>query len=248
MPGVKRQGSAAKNRRSKKRSRGTMTVVRSKPATFPYRMNQWRAGTIGLSLPLNAPVSRILKTKLVYFEKASLNPTAGGLAADHVWRLNSLYDPSLTTVGHQPAGFDELMTLYKYYAVESAQAHITFQSADDTYEALCCAHVNTLSTALTDCQPAIENGRTNFMVLSRRGGSRDVLDMKLSISIPQETSTRDVMDNQELWGTQSLDPTNVVYLHTSVQPNGTGDAGVVGLYVAITYTAYFFEPRTVASS
>lgn len=248
---MKRLGSMAKSRRSRKRGRkaGTLTVVRSKPSTNPYRMSRWRATpNIGLSLPLNAPVSRILKTKLVYFERASLDPGLGGIAADYVWRLNSLYDPNLTGTGHQPAGFDQLMALYKYYAVVAAHAHVTFQSADPDNESLVMCHVNTLSTALTDCQAAIENGRTNFQVIGKEGSSRDITEMILSVSIPQETSSRDVLDNQELWGTQSTDPTNIVYLHTTAQPNSSNNASVIGLYVAITYTAYFFEPRTVASS
>lgn len=253
MPGLKRAGSMAKNRKYKKKSRRgsqqNLTVVRSFPTRFKYSTARWQANpNIGLSLPLNTPVSRVLKTKMTYFERTSLDPTTGGIADDKVFRLNSLYDPNATLVGHQPAGFDELMALYKYYAVVAADVHVTFQSADTNNEALCLAHVNTTSTALTSCQAAIENGRSCFQVLGKYGSSRDITEMRLSVSIPTETGVGDVMDSPDLWGTQSLDPTNVVYLHLTAQPNSSVDAGIIGLYVSITFTAMFFEPRTVASS
>lgn len=54
--------------------------------------------------------------RLRYVQTISLNPGAGGIAV-HQFRANSLYDPDLTGVGHQPFGFDQLALQYDHYVV-----------------------------------------------------------------------------------------------------------------------------------
>lgn len=211
-------------------------------------MKKWKADpSLGLSLPFSNPISRRMRTKLTYFQRTSLNPGVGGIAADAVFRLNSLYDPDLTGVGHQPAGFDQIMALYKYYAVVGADAHISFQNTDTTHDSICVASVQNTNAAVTDVQPVIENGRCNYQWLGVRFSGRDITDMKLSVNVGAEVGGN-VLDNQDLWGTVGSDPTNQLYLHCSCQPNSANDASVVGLIVVITYDVYFFEPNTVASS
>jgi len=245
MPASKRV--AAYPRRSVKRSRSVKRVATK--TRGKYTMAKWMASpSLGLSLPRSTPLARRIRTKLTYFERSSLNPGAGGIAADRVFRLNSLYDPDLTGVGHQPAGFDQLMALYKYFAVVGAEAHVSFQNTDTTNDAICCASVSNVNTSTTDIQPIIENGRANYQWLGIRGSSRDCTDMKLAINIGTEVGTKDVLDNQDLWGTSGADPINQLYLHASCQPNSNNDMGIVGIIVVITYDVYFFEPLTVASS
>jgi len=247
MPGVKRvyayqRRTLAKRRRSKGRT--TIGKSRSK-----YTMSKWKASpSLGYSAPRSTPIATRMRTKLTYFQKGSLDPAAGGIAADQVFRLNSLYDVDLTGVGHQPAGFDELMNLYKYYAVVGADCHISFQNTDTSNDSLCVANVSNFNTATTDVQPIIENGRCNFQWLGIRGSSRDCTDMKLAVSIPVETGTKDVLDNQDLWGTSTTDPTNQLYLHVTCQPNSANNAGVVGYVAILTFDVMFFEPKIVASS
>lgn len=58
--------------------------------------------------------------KLKYNTIISLNPGAGIFAVNS-FRANSLFDPDLTGVGHQPTPFDQLATFYKKYFVRSAK-------------------------------------------------------------------------------------------------------------------------------
>ncbi len=46
--------------------------------------------------------------------------------AERVWRLNSLFDPDLTGVGHQPYYFDQVSFLYTTYRVSEVAWEVTF--------------------------------------------------------------------------------------------------------------------------
>jgi hypothetical protein len=52
----------------------------------------------------------------------SSNPAA------QVFRMNSLFDPDKTGVGHQPSYFDALQSIYSRYCVMGAQARLSFKN------------------------------------------------------------------------------------------------------------------------
>lgn len=80
-------------------------------------------------VPRNPFPDRTL-TKLKYVDRISL--AAGGSApANHYFRCNSLFDPDLTGVGHQPLGFDEYAKLYSHYVVHSAFIEVIFTGPDN---------------------------------------------------------------------------------------------------------------------
>lgn len=66
-----------------------------------------------------------LFTKLKYTQVLQ-----GGAASflRQVFRGNSVFDPDFTGGGNQPAGFDQLATLYAYYRVYWSTCKVTFQS------------------------------------------------------------------------------------------------------------------------
>lgn len=51
--------------------------------------------------------------------------SAGAITMDQqIWRMNSLYDPDYTNVGHQPKGRDMWASVYNYYAVIACDYNI----------------------------------------------------------------------------------------------------------------------------
>lgn len=64
----------------------------------------------------------VLPVRLVYTDYRVL--TAIGNQASYVYRLNSVFDPDQTGVGGQPAGFDQLKTLYGRYRVMAVKVEV----------------------------------------------------------------------------------------------------------------------------
>lgn len=66
---------------------------------------------------------------LPYEYTFSLASTAGFarlFGTEQTFRLNSLFDPDLTNVGHQPFGYDQLTPIYGKYAVQACHVEIEF--------------------------------------------------------------------------------------------------------------------------
>lgn len=86
--------------------------------------------------------------------------------------LNSLFDPDLSAVGHQPYGFDQLAALYNRYRVISATVNFTYSiiggtsspfyvsliptndTADVTSDTLTLEHPEVVHRAITISRPA----------------------------------------------------------------------------------------------
>lgn len=94
--------------------------------SFPYRLNQ-----------VFKP--RLFK-KLTYTQTVTLTSSTTGNSSGgaQLWRLNSVFDPDYSGVGHQPLWFDEIKALgYTNYLVHGANVDLTFTdpSADGMYVA-----------------------------------------------------------------------------------------------------------------
>lgn len=87
-----KRGKGFKKRRAMRKSKGVLS-------------------TVGKSL---SPLPQRYITKMKYME--TITTSALG---DFQFRLNSIYDPNFTGVGHQPYGFDQLSAIYNRYRVIS---------------------------------------------------------------------------------------------------------------------------------
>lgn len=65
-------------------------------------------------------VASTFHTKLRYHESDHYAASGGPVLKEFVFRLNSIFDPDLTAVGHQPLGRDQIVTLYSRYRVMKA--------------------------------------------------------------------------------------------------------------------------------
>lgn len=66
-----------------------------------------------------------LKTKLHYCDVVQLAASAGNPGI-YQFRMNSLFDPDYTGVGHQPQWFDQLSAVYNFYKVLGSKITVTF--------------------------------------------------------------------------------------------------------------------------
>jgi len=57
-------------------------------------------------------------------------PTVG--VAEWIFRASSIYDPSVTGVGHQPLGYDQWSAFYGQYLVVGSKIHVAFTQRAST--------------------------------------------------------------------------------------------------------------------
>lgn len=123
----------SRSRRPYRRASPFRRFVRGRKAEYPNnrRLTGMTAATQHLRSGARSVASipsgigympETLNTTLTYSDSGRISSAL--TEAIQVWRLNSLYDPDLTGVGHQPMGFDQIMGIYQYFRVNSVTVEL----------------------------------------------------------------------------------------------------------------------------
>lgn len=119
MPGYKRRTYTRKLPTSTKRKR-TRKLYRSKKKSRYYSKKKH-----AYTLSNNISLGMKRHVRLCYHSQFLLSPT-GVTHGARTYQLNSIYDPDVTGIGHQPFGHDTYQSLYKKYLVKGAKITATF--------------------------------------------------------------------------------------------------------------------------
>lgn len=182
--------------------------------------------------------------KMKYVETFVLDPIAIGIA-DVVFRANDLFDPYYALGGHQPLGFDQMMQLYKRFYVLGCKASVKFASKDDTSANSTCIvglMISSDPTLLTNVTTVIEQPKSKWSYV-QLGDTVKSLSLKYSTKKSQGVSN--IMDNNELSGTNSSSPSVTVtdFIHVfGATPPGLADSSPVTACLTIEYIAIFVDP------
>lgn len=118
-------------RRYKKRYSGKKLAVARRARFY----NLYAGSAPVFSGRLNAVVADSCVRTLRYVEIRNFGGGIAGTAVWHGYRANGCFDPQVTAGGHQPFGFDQMMTLYYTFKVVSAKITVTFvQNTGGGYE------------------------------------------------------------------------------------------------------------------
>jgi len=137
-----------------KRSRSRSTKRRGRRVGFKKMRTAKRKGVYGLprSLASSAlktpyPFRRVCRHQ--YVENFDLPATATpGFARFYVFSANSIFDPNVTGVGHQPLYRDEMALVYAKYTVIQSYIRVTFFQNDGTQQnfGIVCSKDNILNS------------------------------------------------------------------------------------------------------
>lgn len=116
MPNYKRKRVALAYRPAKKR------------ATKPYK--EGRITKLSSSRRIYG-FPDTLRTTVRYCDVKLLTSTASGVA-QHAWRMNSLFDPDFTGIGHQPYFYDQFAGVYSTYAVVKSKLIVKYSLIANT--------------------------------------------------------------------------------------------------------------------
>lgn len=202
-----------------------------------------------VSNPIPSPLGRTFKATLPYSEyNIQVNPTSGGLASTYIFSANGMYDPNITGVGHQPLGFDQIMTMYDHFTVIGSRITVTFVNNDISYNQFAGVRLTDNTTPETDPNAIMENGAGKHALLGIAGKETNTATMEHNCSVSRFLGRPNIMSNDDLRGSAVANPVEQVYYQIWAAPNTAVDASTVTLTVKIDYIAIFTEPKTLASS
>ena len=194
-------------------------------------------------------MGRTYKTMLRYAEIGlALDPGVGGIASEYVFSANNLYDPNVTGTGHQPTGFDELMSIYDHFTVIGSKITVTFQNTDPARNHIIAVSARDNATTSTDIRVLIENGRAKVSTLSPAQGGHDIRTITQSCAPHKYLGRSTPLSDPDLRGSASAGPGEQVYWVLTAQPSDAYDTAQVFIWVVIEYVAVFTEPKQLALS
>jgi hypothetical protein len=182
------------------------------------------------------------RTTLYYYD-APIIATGAAAAGTYVYSTNGLYDPDITSTGHQPMAFDQIMLSFDHYCVLKSTMYCSFRNNSTTYPLSCCVSLNGSPTAITDYTRLSENGtcvRDRLNIISA-SGSMSSLEMPCNVA--KFGTVPSILSNPDYQGTVAANPVEQSYFHLSVW--NPADATVTGsnCEIFIVYDVVFSEPR-----
>lgn len=210
-------------------------------ASFPMYQNVTKV--------TKGPLPKTLKTTMVYHETFDLNPGAAGVNAVYVWSANGLYDPNITGVGHQPRGFDQLMTLYDHYVVIGVKASMTVANLDASKAQVYGMAIVDRNTSLGSPNIEYMELRTSKSRIVGPFGPDAVGTLHIACDPNKFLGRSKPMSDPELKGSTSANPTEQAYIHCFAFPqDASTDTGALNCRITLEYTAILIEPKQPTSS
>lgn len=224
---------------SKKYKRPSRTRRRVRKRRWKVRRPLSQAGTLG----------KTLLKKFRYVDKIEIDPGIA-TAAVHTFRANSLYDPDKTGVGHQPLGFDQLMSFYNHYCVVGARLKCTFISTyagPNTGSAVVGIELSGSTTPSSGLIDLYENSNSALKVMTNANSTQKVTIVK-NVSVRKFLGQKP-MSCDENSGSASANPAEEIYFH--VFATGTDDADqplAVRVIVELDQIAVLHERKNIVGS
>lgn len=220
---------------------------RKKKSTFkrkPKRFFKKRAviPRVKVNAGLGFPKRMTMSHK--YHELVSLNSTSG-TTAFYKFLCNSMYDPNLTSTGHQPLYFDQMSSIYDHYTVIGAKISVKIiptSNAGGAFFASLSQNDDSIQVATIDA--TIEQGGSGVRLFNSNMTS-PVYPVMINKWSAKKTFGGSVLANDNLQGTALSSPSEQTVWCIAIKPcdNFTN----INTYVDVTiqYIAVWDELKDV---
>lgn len=178
---------------------------------------------------------------MLYADEFLLTPGGVGLGDFHVFRANSIFDPDLTGVGHQPRYHDTLQSIYERYVVVGSTINVRFWAPGSASAGQCMVYSvirptssDTPSTS-NSFGNLIEQGGIHFKPLGARDGGHDVT-LTRSVYNPWKLYKKNPYNEDDLQALFGANPLTSPIFVMGVVPVNAGDTiGAVRCTITINY-------------
>ncbi len=224
---------------------------RSGAALYPYKYKKKPSGkkvAVPSTLSMNtAIIATTQKATFRYAFRFQLNPGAGGTPAIHVFSANGAYDPDITSVGHQPRGFDQLMSLYDHFVVKSTKIKLFADNNTEIAAQVVGVQLRDAASGDIDYESLQEYGYKSDMLLASHtsGPSARTLTWKVN---PLEFLGKHPIHDPEIKGSASGNPIEQAYLWVYSYPIHDGDAQPINVMAELEMEVDLIEPKQPTGS
>lgn len=202
------------------------------------------------------PPSQVVKLRYVD-SNLTLDPGAAG-SVFHTFRLNSVFDPDYTAVGHQPMAFDEWTAMYSHYTVMSSRISVMAKPSGSgniipaAFGVLVAAETSPLSTFSSIdniLESRLNDGwRVTSTSQPSGGGVTTYPTIVKNFNAKRFFGLKDVEDGVGYGAAYDANPTQQAYATVWAASLDGGNAGEFTAVVTIDYTVEFSKPITINGS
>lgn len=213
---------------------------RKSKKTFKRGKNRSRSYTTKIKTV--SPLPPRVITKLRY----SAQFISSGSALDNQMRLNGLFDPDYTGVGHQPYGFDTYAAIYAKYRVFACAYTIKATSTSGTVPVSMTIVPNNTNSPFTNSTLAMESPRAKTTMLAY--AAPRVISGKIYLPALVGGSNVNYKADDRYQADITGVPAEVMNLHI-VTSDMAGNASTAVQYsIEMVYYVEFYDPKELSQS
>lgn len=181
-----------------------------------------------------------------YADTTAVSSTAGAINK-YIWSTNSLFDPNVTSTGHQPAYFDQLVALYDHYIVIGSRIKFTvtpYTASATGFWIGAFIDDDAVTAGVTGISSLAE--QTTGTVVQVAPNANQTYNMELSWSA-KKAFGGSILANNKITGTAAASPTEQQSFVFAVQGFTSTDV-TVQVKAEVEYIAVWNELKDVAQS
>lgn len=192
------------------------------------------------------PLPNKHKATLSFVSHEVLNPGVGAITT-LAFSANGLFDPYLALGGHQPRGFDQMMTMFQKYTVIGSRIKVSFNTLSTIPSIFVVATREAGAPFESTYVNYLENGNCVYKAYQPGQGSTPTLTQ--SYSPRKFNSIKDTLDNGAFAGSATANPDKGADWHIVVgAADHISDAGACTIVVEISYIVVFHDPISLTIS
>lgn len=188
-----------------------------------------------------------LSTKLIYADVITLTTPAGAGATQYYsFRMNSCYDPDLTSTGHQPQWWDQLTTVYNNYRVKGSKITATFSPYTVSLTgAVAGPYIVGITTSSTSTLSAsspyalVEDANGVNAMLGDKSGGNNIKTMSNTFSPLRDLGV--ASDDGDLSAVYNANPSRQFYAHVWCKDVASIVASVITVHVKLELQVEMFN-------
>lgn len=193
-----------------------------------------------------------LRTKLRYCDVITLTSTAS--VGTYTFRMNSLFDPDFTSIGHQPYYYDQLAALYNRYAVQGSTLKATFSLVVNSTSTIQPSGPVVVGVKLDDDGSLVTTDRTTLQeendsiteFLGNGSGGHNMTTITVNYNPKRDLGI--LATNDALVSVTSANPTRPWFANLFMFEEGASTTAICKVKVEMIFDVIFSELKDIVGS